>query len=529
MTLAGVAGACLLGGAAVRALLRPGDDAARDADEATPEAAAPGWSVRPLACGLLSLVIPGTGQIYAGRARRGGVILGAFGVAAVVAFALAPDRRDLAATVVRPHVLTGLLVADLCILGLRLWVVADAYRLASARRAPSGARLARPARAAALAFLALATIVPHAAAGWAVLTTSTTLDTVFASREPKDVLDVGGSFSLEDPSPTPRADTAARPDPRHATASPRTARPTTTSPFAALGTRIEKGRWLNLLLIGGDAGYQRYGLRADTLIVVSIQAGTGRSVAFSIPRNLQYAPLTGSAAREYGRFPDLINALYGFGRAHRELYPGGRDPGATALKQTISNLLGIPIQYYALVDLRGFVEVVDAFGGVRVTPTERLVDRVSSAFPGEPWTRLDLVPGRTVHLDGRNALAYVRSRRQSSDYRRMIRQRCFLSTMADQLDPIRAVRHLAELSHAAKRFVSTDIPLSRLPDLIDLVASTNPRSSLGISFTPPAYDTYRPDVGPYRQTVRHVLLTPVQRLRTHDGLRTLAGSCRDGD
>jgi LCP family protein required for cell wall assembly len=312
---------------------------------------------------------------------------------------------------------------------------------------------------------------------------------------------------------------------RRTTAARRTARPARVSLFATLGRRILRGQWLNVLLIGGDAGYQRYGLRADTLIVVSIQAGTGRSVAFSIPRNLQYAPLAGRAGREYGRFPDLINALYGFGRAHRDLFPGGRDPGATALKETISNLLGIPIQYDALVDLRGFVEIVDAVGGVRVTPTERLVDTVSTAFPGEPWTRLVTYPGRTVRFDGRMALAYVRSRRQSSDYRRMIRQRCFLTAMADQLDPIRALRHLGQLSRAARRYVSTDIPLSRLPDLIHLVASINPRSSFGISFTPPAYDTYGPDVGPYRATVRHVLLTPVQRLRAHDGLSALAGSC----
>ena len=154
----------------------------------------------------------------------------------------------------------------------------------------------------------------------------------------------------------------------------------------------------------------------------------------------------GEAGAAYGYFPDLINALYGFGQAHPELFPGGRDPGATALKQTISNLLGIPINYYVLVDLRGFVEVVDAFGGVRLTVTERLDDATSPAFPGEPLTTVDVSPGQVVQFDGREALAYVRTRRQSSDYRRMIRQRCFLTAMADQLDPIQALRHLTKLS-----------------------------------------------------------------------------------
>src|SRR5262249_3829542 len=159
-------------------------------------------------------------------------------------------------------------------------------------------------------------------------------------------------------------------------------------------------------------------------------------------------------------------------------------------------------------DLRGFVEVVDAFGGVKIKVTERLSDRTSPAFPGEAWTSLETYPGQVVKFDGRTALAYVRSRHQSSDYRRMIRQRCFLTAMAAQPGPVQAIRPLGKPSHAAKQYVTTDVPLDRLPNLIELVAGINPWLSTGVSFTPPQYDTYRPDVQPYRDTVRKVLLTP---------------------
>ena len=259
--------------------------------------------------------------------------------------------------------------------------------------------------------------------------------------------------------------------------------------------------------------------------MTSLNVRSGRVAAFSIPRNLERVPLQGAAGREYGRFPDLVNALYKFGRSRPDLFTGGRDPGATALKQTLSHLLGIPIHYYALVDLRGFVEVIDALGGVRVYNTEWIEDETSPAFPGEQWTPIDLEPGY-VTLDGREALAYARSRWQSSDYRRMKRQRCLLAALADGLEPVRVLRSLPKLSRTVRSYVSTDIPLRRLPDLVELVARINPWTSVGVSFSPPRYATYAPDVEPYRRTVRQVLLSSPRELRQKLGLRALAGSCR---
>ena len=56
------------------------------------------------------------------------------------------------------------------------------------------------------------------------------------------------------------------------------------------------------------------------------------------------------------------------------------------------------------------------------------------------------MPGRTYHFYGREALAYVRSRKASSDYTRMARQRCFLSALADQLDPVQVLRNFGSLA-----------------------------------------------------------------------------------
>ena len=88
---------------------------------------------------------------------------------------------------------------------------------------------------------------------------------------------------------------------------------------------------------------------------------------------------------------------------------------------------------------------------------------------GEPKPRIDVVPGRTYRFYGREALAYVRSRKDSSDYTRMARQRCFLSALADQLDPVRVLRNFGSLAKTVETNVHTDIPLNRLPTLVRLV------------------------------------------------------------
>ena len=463
---------------------------------------------RPFLSGLLSVVLPGAGQVYAGRPRRGMAII-AVGLALVVLGAWYVARRGatLADEIVSLDVLLGLLVANGALLLARFFIVADAYGVAARRRRRALGR-SRPVVAVfSLLVLAALTVLPHALVGWGTYLTYDTIETVFAEEEPQDVL----SPEFLASSMVFAAESSGR-----ALLGDR--------PIAPPEPEPESRAWTTVLLIGGDAGYLRVGLRADTMVAVSIQANTGRAAIFSIPRNLQHVPLVGRASDVYSRFPDLLNALYRFAQARPELFPGGRDPGATALKQTTSNLLGIPVHYYVLVDLRGFVEVVDALGGVRMVAPDSVDDLTSPAFPGEPWTDIEVARGREVKLDGRHALAYARSRSASSDYTRMLRQRCILAAMAGEIDSMRAVRSLARLSDAAKEFVSTDIPRKRLPDLVRLLRGVDPRQTFSVSFTPPAYGVVEPDVAAYRQAAHRLMHLKVDHLRD-DGLRTVNGLC----
>jgi LCP family protein required for cell wall assembly len=456
----------------------------------------PGPTRRRLVASGLSAVVPGAGQLYVGVRRRGLVLLAITAGLLLVAVALAAygglptlDRR----------LLVAVLVADAAVLAFRLFAVVDAWRAVGAA--------ATATAVAGLAVLAALTIAPHAATAYVAVRSYEVLDTVFADEAPHDVLPSQGVFLVQRPkrAPKPKPDPVDPPPP---------ARPLAASPYVLTGTRSTAQRtWTTLLLLGTDEGPGNWGARTDTIILAALEHGTGRAALFGIPRNLIDTPLVTSAARETEEFHQPINALYGFARSRPDLFPGSRDAGATALKQTVSLLLGVRVDYYGLVNLRGFADLVDALGGVDVRVRERLVDEVTRPAWGEPKPRIDVVPGRTYHMFGRQALAYVRSRKASDDYTRMARQRCFLSAIASQFDVFHALRRFGRLSSVIEHNVETDVPLNRVAGLLRLVADVDPRKTVTQTFgreyifgRRTADEFPSPHLGRIRATVRAVLL-----------------------
>jgi LCP family protein required for cell wall assembly len=492
-------------------------------------------SRNPVVAGVLSMLVPGAGQIYVGARVLGSLLLLLTGAAAVAALRGVEEMSaaDFAAAFLRPDVLLALLVVNAIVAALRLWAVADAWHRGRFRRPGR-----RAVRIAALGLLCCLTAAPHAVGAYAVLTARSVVDTVFADDEPLDVLASASPDSIfVRVTPPPKSPVARNSTPT------RVKRPRV--PLAVDGRALfvdpgdrslqshlgAAGRWTTILLVGGDAGVYRSGLRTDSMIVVALQHGTGKAAAFGIPRNMLGVPLTGRAAAALGTYPEILNSLYSYARSHSELWPGGRDAGATALKQTLSGLLGIRVTYSALVDLRGFAAMIDALGGVRVRVGERIWDRLSPVDPGESWTVLDLHPGDVVQLDGRQALAYARSRWRSSDYRRMQRQRCLLSAVAEQVNVRRLIRGFPRLAAAARDNVSTDIPISRVARLIELVGAVEPGRTVSVTLGPPRYvaghslEGTVPDVAAIRRVVRDAILLPASRFRTRTGEETIRLDC----
>ena len=215
-----------------------------------------------------------------------------------------------------------------------------------------------------------------------------------------------------------------------------------------------------MLLLGGDAGIGRTGLRTDTIMLASLDPDTGDVGLFSIPRNIAQVPLPASLdIWACDCFPAIVNELWDYGERNPERFPGVRPPGATALIAGVQELLGIPIHHFALVNLDGFVDLIDALGGVEITVTERLFD---SAYPHEDGSTevIDLAPG-TYEMDGHLALAYARSRQGSDDYNRTGRQRCLLQAIAAQADAVSIARSFPDITNTIKNNLLTDIPLAR--------------------------------------------------------------------
>jgi LCP family protein required for cell wall assembly len=470
-----------------------------------------------VAAGLLSMLVPGAGQLYAGARRRGLVLLGISAALVLGAAVLVAARPwNTAAGLIGRPLLASLLAANLLVLAFRLFALVDAWRV--------GRGAASTFAVVALGVFAAFTAAPHVAAGYVAVRGYDVLEDVFADDEPTDVLPANGVFlspaaSGGAPARTIDVESIAKRTPGDVLAPLPPTLPLEGSRDVLVGRSPAFERpWITLLLLGSDSGPGQWGDRTDTMIVVALQRGTGRAAAFGIPRNLVEVPLVGYAAGTLRRFHEPLNGLYAFARTRPELFPGTPDAGATALKQTLSRLLGIRIDYYALVDLNGFVDMVDALGGVRIHVKERLVDEVTRPAWGQTKPTIDVYPGHTYHFFGRTALAYVRSRKASDDYTRMARQRCFLSALARQLDVVRVLRNFRSLAATVEASVRTDIPLSRAPDLVRLARRVEPRQTLTATFGRAyilrrrAGDRYPiPNVAKIRATVRDVILLQSRR------------------
>lgn len=242
--------------------------------------------------------------------------------------------------------------------------------------------------------------------------------------------------------------------------------------------RLQEGRdpWagvgrLNILLLGQDAGEDRTGTRPDTIMVASIDTETGRTALFSIPRNLEHVRFPeGTAAAEqfpdgfryFGRNQDLINAVWMWAEDRPDLFPGDPEPGLTATTWAVEETLGLEMDYYAMVNLQGFEDMVDAIGGVDLV-VERRIPIGGGASKVEGY----IEPGQQK-LDGFHALWYARSREGSDDFDRMCRQQRIVRAVAEEADPATLAMSVPGLVNATEANIVTDIPVRRLDAFVEL-------------------------------------------------------------
>ncbi|MGD9714424.1 MAG: LCP family protein, partial [Thermomicrobiales bacterium] len=242
-----------------------------------------------------------------------------------------------------------------------------------------------------------------------------------------------------------------------------------------------------ILLMGGDAGPQRIGLRTDSMMVASIDRESGRAALFGVPRNLVNTPLPEPYASLFvcGCWESLLNELYYFAEANPDLF-GGPGMGGEVMMRTIEHLLQLDIDYYALVDLPGFVQVIDAVGGVTIdVPVQESV-LLSPAFESDGWQQYVIPVGRQ-HLDGRTALAYARTRVEGGDYERMARQRCIIGALAREADVGNLLLNYPQIVGSVENAILTNVTLDKLPGLIELLGEVDFGSLYTLGFTTEEY------------------------------------------
>lgn len=289
--------------------------------------------------------------------------------------------------------------------------------------------------------------------------------------------------------------------------------------------KVEKaadGRY-NIALLGSDAGKGRAGVRPDSLSVVSIDAKTGAAVSIGLPRNMQNVPFPKGSplAQKYPHGYNcgdecMLNAVYQLGEENASLFPEGPPAGVQATKQAMEGVTGLKIQYYAMIDLKGFEQLIDAMGGitltshVRVPISSKTNKRTGKHGPPKGW----IEPGANIHLDGYHALWYARSREFASDYERMTRQRCVQEAMLTQLDPATVLSRFQKIASAAPNVVSTDVPRSQLDYFVDLAQKTRGHKLGKLNLSPPRIKPSHPDFDKAHSLVQEAITKSQEDAKT---------------
>ncbi len=213
---------------------------------------------------------------------------------------------------------------------------------------------------------------------------------------------------------------------------------------------------INILILGiGGQGHEAPNL-SDTIMVMSVDPQTKDAAMLSIPRDLYVKiPATARTGVQYGK----INAANAYG-------------GPELAAQVVSNVIGVPIHYYVLLDFSGFRQAVDAVGGVDINVATALYD---STYPCDDerggFCPLSIAAG-LQHMNGTIALRYSRSRHSTSDFDRAARQQQVIVALRQkslQLSTLTNPVKLTGLIDAVGSHVKTDLQPTELTKMAALM------------------------------------------------------------
>ena len=186
---------------------------------------------------------------------------------------------------------------------------------------------------------------------------------------------------------------------------------------------------VNVLVVGLDD--VRGSSRTDTIALAIFDTNNENLRIASIPRD--------SRVLIPGRSEDKINHAYVYG-------------GIELLRDTITELTGLPVDYFVKINYKSFPKLIDLIGGVDIDVDKKLVyrDRSAKLF-------INIPKGRQ-HMDGKTALGYVRYRNDAlGDIGRVKRQQKFMSTVIEKLKSPDIIPKIPSLIDEVIDAVDTDI------------------------------------------------------------------------
>ena len=252
---------------------------------------------------------------------------------------------------------------------------------------------------------------------------------------------------------------------------------------------------VNILLLGKGGGNHDGPDLTDTILVASIDPVNKNASLVSIPRDLWVTPNGGGGTK--------INAVYANAKYHQQAV-NSKDPAAAeqagikAIEDQVTQVLGIPVNYYMLVDFQAFKQAVDAVGGVDLTvPPELAVsEHLWDETAGKNYY-LNVAAGPN-HFDGTRALFFTRSRHTSArgDFDRTERQRVFIEALSQKILSAGTYANPVKISQLMSAFgdhISTDFGVKDALRLMTLTKSISSSKVVSVGLADPPNNYVRTD------------------------------------
>ena len=232
---------------------------------------------------------------------------------------------------------------------------------------------------------------------------------------------------------------------------------------------------VNILILGKGGEEQRDGPElTDTIILASIDPIAKEASLLSVPRDLWVKSPSGYQSKineVYANAKYAVLNNYSFKlRTSDEAKEKAEKAGIDAIKETMTNVLGVPVHYYTMIDFAGFKKAIDTVGGIQIDVKEALVDPTMAWQNGGKAT---IAPVGMQTFDGKRALMYARSRKgtNGTDFGRAERQREVILALKDKVLSTGTLANPLKINQLMSDFggqVSTDFSVNEILRVYDL-------------------------------------------------------------